>query len=163
MTARILIVDDVPATTRLLEAELYAEYCQVTAEQGGVEAMPLAQAWQPDLILRDVIMSDMDAHETCRRLKADPNTMRCAVSRTWTVSAFWWAAWGRWRPSGEPRSRHSACVRWWRAPWPPAPAARGPAFCRLNHADLALSPMPPLYAASCVAGRDRSRHRSLKR
>ncbi len=79
MTARILIVDDVPANTRLLEARLSAEYYQVASAQDGFEALRLAQAWQPDLILLDIMMPEMDGFETCRRLKADPATLHIPV------------------------------------------------------------------------------------
>jgi two-component system cell cycle response regulator len=51
MSARILIVDDVPANTRLLEARLAAEYYQVNSASDGVTALRLAHDWQPDLIL----------------------------------------------------------------------------------------------------------------
>ena len=49
MTARILIVDDVPANTRLLEAKLAAEYYQVASAKDGFEALRMAHEWQPDL------------------------------------------------------------------------------------------------------------------
>ncbi|MGA8558370.1 MAG: response regulator, partial [Pseudolabrys sp.] len=55
MTARILIVDDVPANTRLLEAKLSAEYYQVTSAKDGFEALRMALEWQPDLILLDIM------------------------------------------------------------------------------------------------------------
>jgi two-component system cell cycle response regulator len=51
MTTRILIVDDVPANTRLLAAKLGAEYYQVNTARDGFEALTSAKAWQPDLIL----------------------------------------------------------------------------------------------------------------
>jgi two-component system cell cycle response regulator len=79
MTARILIVDDVPANTRLLEARLNSEYYQVATAQDGFEAIRLANAWQPDLILLDVMMPDMDGFETCRRLKANRDTLHIPV------------------------------------------------------------------------------------
>lgn len=79
MSARILIVDDVPANTRLLEARLSAEYYQVATAQGGIEALDLAASWQPDLIMLDVMMPDMDGFEACRRLKADLQTLHIPV------------------------------------------------------------------------------------
>jgi two-component system cell cycle response regulator len=79
MTARILIVDDVPANTRLLEAKLTAEYYQIATAQDGFEALRLAQAWQPDLILLDIMMPELDGYEACRRLKADPATQHIPV------------------------------------------------------------------------------------
>ena len=48
MTARILIVDDVPANTRLLEAKLSAEYYQVDSARDGLEALAVARESPPD-------------------------------------------------------------------------------------------------------------------
>src|SRR6202042_68971 len=79
MTARILIVDDVPANTRLLEAKLSAEYYQVASAKDGFEALRMALDWQPDLILLDVMMPGMDGFECCRRLKGDPTTLHIPV------------------------------------------------------------------------------------
>ena len=79
MTARILIVDDVPANTRLLEAKLSAEYYQVDSARDGFQALEKARDWQPDLILLDVMMPGMDGFECCRRLKADPATLHTPI------------------------------------------------------------------------------------
>ncbi|MSP02459.1 MAG: PleD family two-component system response regulator [Acetobacteraceae bacterium] len=79
MTARILIVDDVPANTRLLEAKLSAEYYQVSSARDGFEALEQAQTWQPDLILLDVMMPGMDGFECCRQLKDSPATQHIPV------------------------------------------------------------------------------------
>ncbi|MGE4049196.1 MAG: response regulator, partial [Acetobacteraceae bacterium] len=79
MTARILIVDDVPTNTRLLEAKLSAEYYQVASARDGFEAVTKARDWQPDLILLDVMMPGMDGYECCRKLKADQATLHIPV------------------------------------------------------------------------------------
>lgn len=79
MSARILIVDDVPANTRLLEAKLAAEYYQTATARDGFEALKLAAEWRPDLILLDVMMPRMDGFECCRRLKSDPATRHIPV------------------------------------------------------------------------------------
>jgi two-component system cell cycle response regulator len=79
MTARILIVDDVPANTRLLEAKLSAEYYQVASARDGFEAVGLAREWQPDLILLDIMMPGMDGFECCRLLKEDDVTLHIPV------------------------------------------------------------------------------------
>jgi two-component system cell cycle response regulator len=79
MSARILIVDDVPANTRLLEAKLTAEYFQVASVRDGFAAITRAQQWQPDLILLDVMMPGMDGYECCRRLKIDERTLHIPV------------------------------------------------------------------------------------
>jgi two-component system cell cycle response regulator len=82
MTARILIVDDVAANLRLMEARLNAEYYQVACAQDGQGAIARAREWQPDLILLDVMMPDIDGFETCRRLKNDPRTLHIPVVMT---------------------------------------------------------------------------------
>jgi len=79
MTARILIVDDMPANTRLLEAKLAAEYYQVSSARDGFEALLTARDWQPDLILLDVMMPGMDGYECCRQLKDDVVTLHIPV------------------------------------------------------------------------------------
>jgi len=79
MTARILIVDDVPANTRLLEAKLVAEYYQVSSAKNGFDAIALARDWQPDLILLDVMMPGMDGFECCQILKDNPATLHIPV------------------------------------------------------------------------------------
>jgi two-component system cell cycle response regulator len=79
MTARILIVDDVPANTRLLEAKLTAEYYQVTSVKNGFDALTTALDWQPDLVLLDVMMPGMDGFECCQRLKDNPATLHIPV------------------------------------------------------------------------------------
>src|SRR6202161_328563 len=79
MTARILIVDDVPANTRLLEAKLSAEYYQVSSARDGFEAIKRAGEWQPDLILLDVMMPGMDGFECCGILKEDQDPLHIPV------------------------------------------------------------------------------------
>ena len=74
MTARVLIVDDVPANLKLLDAKLTAEYFGVLKAASGPEAIEIATAQMPDIILLDVMMPGMDGFEVCRRLKAAPAT-----------------------------------------------------------------------------------------
>ncbi len=74
MSARILVVDDVPSNVKLLEARLAAEYYEVRTAQSGPAALDLAPVWAPDLILLDVMMPGMDGFEVCARLKADRAT-----------------------------------------------------------------------------------------
>lgn len=71
--ARLLVVDDQPANVQALYQALSADH-QVLVATGGVQALALARAKHPDLILLDVVMPDLDGHEVCRRLKADPAT-----------------------------------------------------------------------------------------
>lgn len=79
MTARVLIVDDIPANLRLLEAKLRAEYFEVALAASGPEALALSSAWSPDVVLLDVMMPGMDGYEVCRRLKSQEATAHIPV------------------------------------------------------------------------------------
>ncbi|MCL2469559.1 MAG: PleD family two-component system response regulator [Alphaproteobacteria bacterium] len=71
MSARILVVDDTPLNLKVLEAKLARDYYFVTTASSGPQALEIAQAQRPDLILLDVMMPDMDGFEVCERLKAN--------------------------------------------------------------------------------------------
>src|SRR4051812_101823 len=71
MTAQILVVDDVQANIKLLEAKLASEYYDVITAKDGFEAIKQAKDHKPDLILLDVMMPGMDGFEVCRKLKED--------------------------------------------------------------------------------------------
>ena len=79
MSARILVVDDIDANVRLLEAKLTADYYEVLTATDGVTALAMAAAEQPDIILLDVMMPGMDGFQVCRRLKDDPVTRHIPV------------------------------------------------------------------------------------
>ena len=79
MTARILVVDDIPANVKLLEARLRAEYFDVLTATNGADALETCENGKIDLILLDVMMPGMDGFEVCRRLKADPSTAHVPV------------------------------------------------------------------------------------
>lgn len=74
----ILIVDDVVENVRLLKQVLH-ETGQIVFATSGLEALEQVQRHHPDIILLDVMMSDMDGYETCRRLKALPETRHIPV------------------------------------------------------------------------------------
>jgi len=74
MSARVLVVDDVEANVKLLEAKLSSEYFDVLSAYSGISALQIADNELPDVILLDVMMPRMDGFEVCRRLKANPRT-----------------------------------------------------------------------------------------
>ena len=74
MTARILVVDDVPANVKLLEARLLAEYFDVLTASSGAQALEICEGTKVD-----VVLPGMDGFETCRRLKGDPATSHIPV------------------------------------------------------------------------------------
>jgi two-component system cell cycle response regulator len=79
MSARVLVVDDIPANVKLLEARLSAEYFDVTTAQSGPDALALCERAECDIVLLDVMMPDMDGFEVCRKLKSNPATHHIPV------------------------------------------------------------------------------------
>jgi two-component system cell cycle response regulator len=79
MTARVLVVDDIVANVKLLEARLRAEYFEVMTASSGFEALEICARESADLVLLDVMMPGLDGFEVCRRLKADPKTQNIPV------------------------------------------------------------------------------------
>jgi len=79
MSARVLVVDDVVANVKLMEARLTAEYFDVLTAMSGVEALAICDRAQCDIVLLDVMMPEMDGFEVCRRLKANPKTHHIPV------------------------------------------------------------------------------------
>jgi len=67
----IMVVDDTPANLRLLQDALQAKGYQVLALPSGTMALSAAAKRQPDLILLDINMPQMNGFEVCERLKAD--------------------------------------------------------------------------------------------
>jgi two-component system cell cycle response regulator len=74
MSARVLVVDDVQANLRLLEARLSAEYFEVMTVASGAEALEACEQGNCDIVLLDVMMPEMDGFEVARRLKSNPST-----------------------------------------------------------------------------------------
>lgn len=70
----ILIVDDQPANLRLLSRLLSRKGYEVRQAINGTMALQAVQAKLPQLILLDIMMSDIDGYEVCSRLKANPET-----------------------------------------------------------------------------------------
>jgi two-component system cell cycle response regulator len=79
MTARVLIVDDVLANVKLLEARLSAEYLEILTAYNGADALDICARERVDVVLLDVMMPGMDGFEVCRRLKQSPGTMHVPV------------------------------------------------------------------------------------
>ncbi|CAN1556669.1 PleD Response regulator containing a CheY-like receiver domain and a GGDEF domain [Rhabdaerophilaceae bacterium] len=79
MTARILIVDDIFANIRLLEARLTAEYFTVVTAMNGPQALDICDRGECDVVLLDVMMPGMDGYEVCQRLKSAPATAHLPV------------------------------------------------------------------------------------
>ncbi len=71
---RILIAEDNPEGAELLEAYLDGADYQVELARDGEDTLKKVQAFQPDLILLDVMMPKISGFEVCKRLRAKPET-----------------------------------------------------------------------------------------
>lgn len=72
--ARILVVDDVKFISQMLKAVFEEKGHQVSTASNGVEALAKAREEQPELVLLDIAMPQMDGIEVTRHLKADNST-----------------------------------------------------------------------------------------
>ena len=79
MTARVLVVDDILANVKLLEARLTAEYFEVLTANNGPDALEICNRERADILLLDIMMPGMDGFEVCRRIKANPRTQHIPV------------------------------------------------------------------------------------
>ena len=67
--SKILVVDDIPQNVRLLEISLKAEGYSVISAYSGQEALDKVRTENPDLVLLDIMMPEMDGYETIRRIR----------------------------------------------------------------------------------------------
>jgi adenylate cyclase len=71
MPPRILIADDQPINVDILQTRLAVHGYEILTAADGEEALEMARAQLPDLILLDIMMPKMDGLEVCRLLKGD--------------------------------------------------------------------------------------------
>jgi len=71
---KILVVDDLLENLRLLSSLLMEEGYEVRRAPDGAMALSNVPRFEPDLILLDIMMPEMDGYEVCTRLKADEQT-----------------------------------------------------------------------------------------
>ncbi len=77
---RVLVVEDTEASRRLIGAFLAAAGIrEVAFACDGVEGLEKAEAFDPDLIILDIMMPRMDGFEVCRNLRANPRFARLPV------------------------------------------------------------------------------------
>jgi two-component system, OmpR family, response regulator len=70
---RVLVVDDEPNIRELVQVALNFHGCAVATSATGQDALQLADAYDPDLIVLDVLLPDIDGFEVCRRLRSVAN------------------------------------------------------------------------------------------
>ncbi|MFW5490538.1 MAG: HD domain-containing phosphohydrolase [Desulfovibrio sp.] len=70
---RILLVDDNRPNLKILIGALRDEY-KISVATNGRQALDMVEALQPDIILLDVMMPEMNGYQVCEKLKENPNT-----------------------------------------------------------------------------------------
>src|SRR5258708_30206451 len=70
---QVLVVDDEPNIRELVQVALKFHGCSVSTAATGADALRLAEASRPDLIVLDVVLPDLDGFDVCRRLPAGGN------------------------------------------------------------------------------------------
>ncbi len=79
MSEKILIIDDDLDTLRLVGLMLQRQGYQISAATNGHQGLEKAFEEEPDLILLDIMMPDMDGYEVTRRLRQNPSTMETPI------------------------------------------------------------------------------------
>ena len=77
--SKILVVDDEAYIREFLHTVLTEEGYEVLTASDGQEALPVAVKEQPDLILLDIMMPNLDGMETCKRLRERPTTRNIRI------------------------------------------------------------------------------------
>src|SRR5271154_6911457 len=70
---KVLVVDDEPNIRELVEVALKFHGCAVAVSASGKDALHQAEIYEPDLMILDVMLPDMDGFEVCRTLRAGGN------------------------------------------------------------------------------------------
>ena len=71
---RILVVDDTPKNIQVIGAILREKEYLISIASSGQMALEAIEKSQPDLILLDIMMPEMDGYEVCERIKSNPKT-----------------------------------------------------------------------------------------
>ena len=70
---KVLVVDDEPNIRELVEVALKFHGCAVSVSASGKDALHQAETYEPDLMILDVMLPDMDGFEVCRSLRTTGN------------------------------------------------------------------------------------------
>ncbi|MCB1864295.1 MAG: response regulator [Chromatiales bacterium] len=92
--ATILIVDDSPTEMHVIRSLLESNGFTTVSAMDGEEALRVARAEQPDLILMDVVMPGMNGFQATRELARDPATSKIPVIMVTTKDQDTDRAWG---------------------------------------------------------------------
>jgi len=80
MQATVLVVEDDPSTARVMREHLEREQFKVEVASRGVEALVMQRELQPDVLVLDLILPDIDGLDVCRRIRKESNVPVIIVS-----------------------------------------------------------------------------------
>lgn len=72
-SAKILIIDDEPEITEIVETFLTEAGYKVAVENSALKAVSKAKKFKPDVVLLDIMMPGSDGYAVCKELKQDPD------------------------------------------------------------------------------------------
>ena len=72
-SAKILIIDDEPEITEIVETFLTEAGYKVAVENSPLKAVSKAIKFKPDIVLLDIMMPGCDGYEVCKELKKNPD------------------------------------------------------------------------------------------
>jgi DNA-binding response OmpR family regulator len=78
-TAKILVIDDEPQVTEIVETFLASAGHTVYVDNVAASGLKKAKNLKPDLILLDIMMPEIDGYDICNNLKNDPQTANIPV------------------------------------------------------------------------------------
>ena len=84
---KVLLIEDDPAQVAIYLIPLELAGFDVVTDSGGKDGLAKAIGWEPDIILLDIIMEDIDGMEVLRQLKANKHTKDIPVVMLTNVSA----------------------------------------------------------------------------
>ena len=67
-SSRILVVDDEPVVTEVVERYLIRDGFEVSTAADGLQALAIANSWAPDLVVLDIMLPGKDGLEVCRQI-----------------------------------------------------------------------------------------------
>ncbi len=76
--SKVLVVDDHPTNIMIIREALDGAY-QLATANSGEEALQIADDFQPDIILLDIMMPGIDGYEVCRRVRSNPALCHCKI------------------------------------------------------------------------------------
>ena len=79
MKTRVLVVDDEPDAVELIEYNLNGAGYQVFTAANGTKALEMARRHQPDVIVLDLMLPEVDGIEVCKTLRRNPETTEIPI------------------------------------------------------------------------------------